>query len=90
MVIPTRYRERLAERGDARLVVTIDRDQCLLIYPLNDWEEIERKLMGLPTFNLPAMQQDSVRILPTRTLFAFSQDDVRPPASRLASAGLLR
>ena len=51
MVIPTRYRERLAERGDARLVVTIDRDQCLLIYPLNDWEEIERKLMRLPTFN---------------------------------------
>ncbi len=34
MVIPTRYRERLQERGDARLVVTIDRDQCLLIYPL--------------------------------------------------------
>ena len=51
VVIPTRYRERLAERGDARLVVTIDRDQCLLIYPLNDWEEIERKLMQLPTFN---------------------------------------
>lgn len=51
MVIPTRYRERLAERGDARLVVTIDRDQCLLIYPLADWEEIERKLMRLPTLN---------------------------------------
>ena len=51
MVIPTRYRERLQERGDARLVVTIDRDQCLLIYPLPDWEEIERKLMRLPTLN---------------------------------------
>ena len=51
MVIPTRYRELLAGRGDARLVVTIDRDQCLLIYPLPDWEEIERKLMRLPTLN---------------------------------------
>ena len=51
MVIPTRYRDRLEERGDTRLVVTIDRDQCLLIYPLNDWEEIERKLMRLPTLN---------------------------------------
>ena len=51
MVIPTRYRERLQERGDARLVVTIDRDQCLLIYPLPEWEEIERKLMRLPTLN---------------------------------------
>jgi MraZ protein len=32
-------------------VVTIDRDQCLLIYPQPDWEEIERKLMRLPTLN---------------------------------------
>ena len=51
MVIPTRYRARLQERGDSRLVVTIDRDQCLLIYPLPDWEEIERKLMSLPTMD---------------------------------------
>jgi MraZ protein len=51
MVMPTRYRERLVERGAAGLVITIDRDQCLLIYPLADWEEIERKLMRLPTLN---------------------------------------
>ncbi len=54
MVMPTRYRERLAERSAGRLVVTIDRDQCLLLYPLPDWEEIERKLMRLPTLNLQA------------------------------------
>ncbi len=54
MVMPTRYRERLAERSSARLVVTIDRDQCLLLYPLPDWEEIERKLMRLPTLNVQA------------------------------------
>ena len=51
MVLPTRHRERLQERGDMRLVVTIDRDLCLLIYPLTDWEEIQRKLMRLPTLN---------------------------------------
>lgn len=51
MVMPTRYRERLQERGECRLVVTVDRDECLLIYPLPDWEEIERKLMRLPAFN---------------------------------------
>jgi MraZ protein len=51
MVIPTRYRERLAERGESRLVVTIDRDRCLLIYLLPDWEEIERKLLRLPSLN---------------------------------------
>ncbi len=51
MVMPTRYRERLLERCDGKLVVTVDRDQCLLLYPLPDWEEIERKLMRLPTLN---------------------------------------
>ncbi len=51
MVMPTRYRERLQERCGGKLVVTVDRDQCLLIYPMPDWEEIERKLMRLPTLN---------------------------------------
>ena len=54
MVMPTRYRERLNERCQGRLVVTVDRDQCLLIYPLPDWEEIERKLVRLPALNKQA------------------------------------
>jgi MraZ protein len=29
-------------------VATVDRDQCLLIYPLPDWEEIERRLDRMP------------------------------------------
>ena len=51
MVMPTRYRERLREQAQGRLVVTVDRDQCLLVYPLNEWEQIERKLMALPTLH---------------------------------------
>ncbi|MDP8984963.1 MAG: division/cell wall cluster transcriptional repressor MraZ [Pseudomonadota bacterium] len=51
MVMPTRYRERLQERCGGRLIVTVDRDQCLQIYPLPDWEEVERKLMRLPSLN---------------------------------------
>jgi hypothetical protein len=35
------------------------------------------RFMGLPGSPLPALQQDSVRILPTRTVFEFSHDDVR-------------
>ena len=56
MVMPTRYRERLQERCDGKLVVTVDKDQCLQIYPLPDWEEIERKLMRLPSFDVQARQ----------------------------------
>jgi MraZ protein len=50
MVVPTRYRERLLERSAGQLVVTVDRDgECLLIYPLGDWEQVELKLMELPS-----------------------------------------
>jgi MraZ protein len=51
MVMPTRYRERVAERSQGQVVVTVDRDACLLIYPLVDWEQIERKLMDLPSLH---------------------------------------
>ena len=51
MVLPTRYREQIAELAQGHLVVTVDRDQCLLIYPLPDWEHTERKLMSLPSLN---------------------------------------
>lgn len=54
LAVPTRYRERLQERCASQLVVTIDRDHCLLIYPLPEWQEIERKLMKLPSFNKTA------------------------------------
>jgi MraZ protein len=50
MVMPTRYRERLQERCGGNLVVTVDKSQCLLLFPLPDWEEVERKLMKLPAF----------------------------------------
>jgi len=51
MAIPTRYRERLASRCDGEIVITVDRDHCLLIYPLADWEELERKLVRLPSMH---------------------------------------
>lgn len=52
LVLPARYRERVLERSKGALVVTVDRDgDCLLIYPLSDWEQVERKLMELPSLH---------------------------------------
>ena len=52
LAMPTRYRDRIVERSSGRLVATVDRsDRCLLIYPLPDWEQIERKLMSLPSLH---------------------------------------
>jgi MraZ protein len=54
MAVPTRYRERLAARCDGHVVMTVDKDHCLLVYPLPDWEELERKLVRLPSMNKAA------------------------------------
>jgi MraZ protein len=43
MAIPTRYRDRIAARCEGQIIVTVDKDHCLLVYPLPDWEELERK-----------------------------------------------
>ena len=54
MAMPMKYRERLQEMCGGQMVLTIDRDHCLLVYPLPEWEEIERKLVKLPTLNSKA------------------------------------
>ena len=51
MVMPTRYRDQIVAEAQGKLVVTVDRDQCLLIYPFPEWEQVERKLMSLPTLH---------------------------------------
>jgi MraZ protein len=54
LAIPSRHRERILTRANGALVATVDRDYCLLIYPLPEWEEIERKLVRLPSLNKTA------------------------------------
>ena len=54
MAMPTRYRDRLAARCDGELIVTVDKDHCLLVFPMPDWEELERKLVRLPSMNKAA------------------------------------
>ncbi len=54
MAIPTRYRDRLRDICASQLVITVDKDHCLLLYPEPEWAEIERKLDSLPSFNKAA------------------------------------
>jgi MraZ protein len=54
MAMPSRYRERLLEICGGRIVITVDRDHCLLVYPLPEWEIIENKLVNLPSLNKQA------------------------------------
>lgn len=54
IAMPMRYRQRLDESCGGQMVVTVDTDRCLLLYPLPEWEVIERKLQKLPSFNKQA------------------------------------
>ena len=56
MAMPSRYRQELADSCNGQLVVTVDRDNCLLIYPLPEWEIVERKLVKLPSLDTRARQ----------------------------------
>lgn len=49
--IPVKYRQHLLETGGGQMVLTIDRDRCLLLYPLPVWEDVERKLIQLSSTN---------------------------------------
>lgn len=51
MSFPSRYRDRLQAACGGELVVTVDPEHCLLVYPLPDWEVIQQKLQRLPSFN---------------------------------------
>ena len=49
--IPSKYRLRLQQQCEGQLMMTIDPDGCLLIYPLPVWEEVEIKILNLSSTN---------------------------------------
>lgn len=52
IAMPKRYQERLRAEHEGHLILTIDTEStCLLLYPLGEWEMIERKLVELPSFD---------------------------------------
>jgi MraZ protein len=52
MALPARHREQLATHCSGHLVVTIDTIHCCLgLYPLSEWEQIERQIESLSSFD---------------------------------------
>ncbi len=77
--MPARYREQLQACCAAHLVVTIDTDRCLLIYPEPNWREIERKLEKLPSFNPTARKLQRLYIGHAHDVDMDSQGRVQLP-----------
>ncbi|MCB1843804.1 MAG: division/cell wall cluster transcriptional repressor MraZ [Halioglobus sp.] len=54
VAVPARHREPLMAASDGKIVVTIDTrgSDCLVIYPLPEWERIQRDVEALPGLKL--------------------------------------
>jgi MraZ protein len=51
MVLPVDVRDALARVAERKVVATIDRDQCVLVYPLSDWQRLQDSLLNLPNLD---------------------------------------
>ena len=56
--IPSRFRAALANLCDGQVVLTVNntRERCLWLYPLDEWDTVERKVAELPSFDPTAQE----------------------------------
>lgn len=91
MAIPTKYRDMLASYCEGQLVATIDTDErCLLIYPLPEWEELQKKIEALPSFNPAARRIQRLLIGHASDLELDSNGRILLPATLREYAGLTK
>jgi MraZ protein len=63
IALPTRFRELVHNSCSGHLVVTIDMDQkCLSIYPLAEWEKLERQISDLSSLDPLALRMKRLLI----------------------------
>ena len=84
MALPTRFRELVRVVSEGKVVVTIDmREKCLLMYPLSEWEVVQRKLEELPNVG------NQARLL-QRLLIGHATDVDMDSNGRLLISSMLR
>jgi len=47
LIIPSKFREILTEKYEEKFVITRGLDNCLFLYPPDEWREVERKIKAL-------------------------------------------
>jgi len=89
LAIPTKHRERLAELCAGHLVVTIDTEErSLLIYPVNEWEIIEKQITALPSFDKRARRIQRLLVGHATDVEIDSSGRILLPAALREYAGL--
>ena len=87
--MPSRFREPLSVSAEGKLVVTIDmREQCLLLYPLPEWEVVQRKLESLSNIGDKARRLQRLLIGHATDLELDAQGRILLPAMLREFAGL--
>ena len=83
LAVPARQREILLRLYSANMVVTLDSNDHLLIYPESNWQEVQQKLLKLPTGNpvLKAYQ---------RLVLGHAETQQMDASGRLLLPGVLR
>jgi len=51
LTLPTRHRQDIIDMCNGSMIITVDPDMCLLLYPREEWLDIEQKIAALPTLN---------------------------------------
>ena len=83
LAVPSRHRDTLLAAAAGRLVLTVDPNRCLLVYPRAAWEPIQARLMALSSFN------DTIRSL-QRLLVGHADDVEFDAAGRILVPPALR
>lgn len=56
IAVPARYREVLDVQFANRMVFTLESEQCLLLYPEQNWISVREKIQNLPTGSHPLVK----------------------------------
>jgi MraZ protein len=83
LAIPARYRDGLLSSCAGNLVLTVDPDGCLLVYPEPEWLPIRDKLNKLSSFNPKSRALQ-------RLLVGYAEDVVMDSAGRVLISPVLR
>lgn len=82
--LPTRYHERSLAENQGRFVATVDiRENCVVLYPLAEWERIEARFNNLPS-------SDPRLAMLKRRIIGHATDVAMDSAGRLLISAALR
>ncbi len=51
LMLPTKFRKYMKPEADNKLVLTRGLDECILMYPLDEWEKLKTGLLSYNQFN---------------------------------------